>query len=339
MSEENVYKNSKGELKIKKFDSSNKDKLVSFISKSDINELATLNIFDEELLKENLPKEKLNSLIDSDKLTFYYLEKKEEIIGIYCLNSLKENNSISFIISKNERNKGYGKTGLFLFLKELSTSKPNIEEYFFTVKKDNIYASLIVYGNNASLVKETENDYILKISKNNNVWLHKVKNDDLTKVMKITTSAKALLKLNGSLQWQCGYPNEGTFTNDIKNGNLYGLFEDDELMGYGAYIYGKDANYVNIDGKWDIPANDRDMAIHRVAVDENCHGKKYGKKILEYGIKYAKKLGCVTVKVDTHKKNIPMQKTIEKSGFKYKGVVVILTEKLDNLRLAYEIVL
>ena len=338
MSEENVYKIAKGELKIKKFDSS-KDKIISFILKCDINELVTLNIFDEVLLKENLPKEKLNSLIESDKLTFYYLEKNEKIIGLYCLCSLKETNSISFIISKDERNKGYGKSGLFLLLKELSTSQPNIEEYFFTIKKDNIYASLIVYGNNASLVKETENDYVLKIEKNNNIWLHKVKNDDLPKVMKITKSAKELLKKNGSLQWQCGYPNEETFTNDIKNGNLYGLFEGDELMGYGAYIYGKDPNYVNIDGKWDIPANDRDMAIHRVAVDENCHGKKYGKKILEYGIKYAKKLGCVTVKVDTHKKNIPMQKTIEKSGFIYKGVVVILTEKLDNLRLAYEIIL
>lgn len=339
MSEENVYKNSKGELKIKKFDSSTKDKLVSFILNCDINELSTLNIFDEELLKEKLPKEKLSSLIESGKLTFYYLEKNEKIIGLYCLSSLKETNNISFIVLKDERNKGYGKTGLFLLLKELSMTQPSIGEYFFTIKKDNIYASLIVYGNNASLVKETENDFILKIEKNNNVWFHKVKADDLPKVMKITSSAKELLKKNGSLQWQTGYPNEETFTNDIKNGNLYGLFEGDELMGYGAYIYGKDANYVNIDGKWDVPANDRDMAIHRVAVDENCHGKKYGKKILEYGIKYAKKLGCLTVKVDTHKKNIPMQKTIEKSGFKYKGVVVILTEKLDNLRLAYEIVL
>jgi GNAT superfamily N-acetyltransferase len=111
-------------------------------------------------------------------------------------------------------------------------------------------------------------------------------------------------------------------------------------MGYGAYIFGKDLNYVEIEGgKWEIPANDKDMAIHRVAVDENCHGKKYGVKILQYGINYAKKYGCLTVKVDTHKNNIPMQKSIIKSGFIYKGVVKIIRDKLDNLRLAYEIVL
>ena len=37
--------------------------------------------------------------------------------------------------------------------------------------------------------------------------------------------------------------------------------------------------------------------------------------------------------------NIPMQKCIQKCGFVYKGIIKILRDKLDNLRLAYEIVL
>ena len=65
----------------------------------------------------------------------------------------------------------------------------------------------------------------------------------------------------------------------------------------------------------------------------------YYLKILKYGIIYAKNLGCPTVKVDTHKNNIPMQKCISKAGFVYRGIIKILTEKLDNLRLAYEIIL
>lgn len=337
MSEENIYKNSNNILKIKKF---TKENLLSFILSLEFNELKALNIFENSFNKEDLTKEKIEPLIDMNKIIYYSLEKgNNEIIGLYCLNLINQSNSISFIIKKEERNKGFGKIGLHLLLKELSSEHSNIEEYFFTINKQNIFGSLVVFGNNASLVKETENQYILKIAKNNNVWLHKAKSDDLPKIMKITNCAKNLLKKNGSLQWQQGYPNEETFKNDIKNGNLCGLFEDNELMGYGAFIHGKDLNYVKIDGKWDIPANDNDMAIHRVAVDENCHGKKYGAKILQYGINYAKKLGCITVKVDTHKNNIPMQKCIEKSGFKYRGVVVILTEKLDNLRFAYEIVL
>ena len=267
-------------------------------------------------------------------------EKDSNIIGIFSLNLLNKSNNISFIINKNDRKKGCGKIGLYLFIKELSLNNPDINEYHFTVSKSNIPAILVIFGNNASISKESDTKYTLKILKNNNVWLHKIKIDDLPKVMEITTAAKKLLKQNGSLQWQQGYPNEEIFTNDINNERLYGIYEDNELMGYGAYVYGKDLNYVEIEGgKWDIPANDRDMAIHRVAVDENCHGKKYGVKILEYGIKYAKKLKCLTVKVDTHKNNIPMQKCIAKSGFLYRGIIKILTEKLDNLRLAYEIVL
>ena len=341
MSEENLYKNPIRKLKIIKYTPSLKDELISFILCNELDELNALNIFEKDLTKDNL-EEKSKILIDSNNLLFYILQNNEDskIIGLFCLNILNQSNNISFLIKKNFRNKGYGKIGLFLLIKEISINNPNINEYHFTVSKNNIPAILIIFGNNASILKETDTEYTLTISRNNNIWLHKIKIDDLPRVMEITASAKNLLKQNGSLQWQQGYPNEETFTNDINNERLYGLYEDYKLMGYGAYVYGKDLNYVEIEGgKWDIPANDKDMAIHRVAVDEHSHGKKYGIKILEYGIKYAKKLGCITVKVDTHKNNIPMQRCIEKSGFLYRGIIKILTEKLDNLRLAYEMVL
>ena len=339
MSKENIYNISKDSLKISKIESSINEQFISFILSFDLNEINNLNLFDHDLTPENFKKEEFNLLFNSNKIIIYCLENDNKIIGLYCLKLSNQKNFISFIIKKEERNKGYGKIGLHILLKELS-KKPDINEYYFEIPKSNIYGILIVLGNNAMISEETENKYILKIQKNNNIWIHKVSINDIPKVMTITNSAKSLLKKNGSLQWQQGYPNEETFTNDIKNGNLYGIYEDNELMGYGAYIFGKDLNYVEIEGgKWEIPANDKDMAIHRVAVDENCHGKKYGVKILQYGINYAKKYGCLTVKVDTHKNNIPMQKCISKAGFVYRGIIKILTEKLDNLRLAYEIIL
>lgn len=337
MSEE-YYKNPNGVLKITKFSSSLENKLIFFILNCEIDELNSLSIFGNDLSKENL-EQKINSLMNINDIIFYFLEKENELIGLYILSSLNQINNIFFIINKEKRNKGYGKIGLHLLIKELSTNMPGINEYYFKVSKKNIFGLLIICGNNASFFKETDNEYILKISKNNNIWIHKVCKEDLSCVMEITSAAKKLLKSNGSLQWQQGYPNEQTFSNDVKNGNLYGLYEDNELKGYGAYILGKDLNYVEIEGQWKIPANDKDMAIHRVAVEPNSHGKNYGVKILQFGIQHAKKFGCLTVKVDTHKKNIPMQKCITKSGFIYRGIVKILTEKLDFLRLAYEIVL
>ncbi len=283
---------------------------------------------------------KLDSLITEGNIQIYLLENNQELLGLYFLNKkIITEPYISFIIKKSERNKGYGKLGLFLLIQELSNLYPNIPQYYFKTNKNNIFANLIILGNNAEIFKENDKEIIYQISKGNTTWIHRIEKDDIQRVLKITNDAKNLLKKNGSLQWQQGYPNEDTFLTDIKNKVLYGIYQYNELMAYGAYILGKDINYIEIDGKWDIPANEKDLAIHRVAVDGNCHGKKYGVKILKYGIDYAKKLGCISVKVDTHEKNKAMQKCINNSGFVYKGIVKILRDKFDNLRNAYEIVL
>ena len=286
-----IYKNENASIKIKKFETLFKEKLFSFLLNFDVNELNILFYLEDSITNHNF-KEKLDSLITEGNIQIYLLENNQELLGLYFLNKkIITEPYISFIIKKSERNKGYGKLGLFLLIQELSNLYPNIPQYYFKTNKNNIFANLIILGNNASL------------------------------------------------QWQQGYPNEDTFLTDIKNKVLYGIYQYNELMAYGAYILGKDINYIEIDGKWDIPANEKDLAIHRVAVDGNCHGKKYGVKILKYGIDYAKKLGCISVKVDTHEKNKAMQKCINNSGFVYKGIVKILRDKFDNLRNAYEIVL
>ena len=337
MSKEKLYENENGFIKIKKFEPLFKENLISFLFNSDIIELNSLDIF-ENLTNDN-KKEKIDLLINTENIQIFILLENTELIGIYFLKHIEKNYFISFIIKNSQRNKGYAKLGLHILINELSNLYPNIPEYYFKINKNNIYASLVILGNNAEIFNINESQIIYKIEKGNKIWIHRIGIESMPDVMKITNQAKDLLKKNGSLQWQQGYPNEDTFTEDIKNNSLYGLYEDNKLNAFGAYVYGKDLNYVEIDGKWDIPANDKDMAIHRVAVDENCHGKKFGVKILKYGIEYAKKLGCLTVKVDTHKNNIPMQKSILKSGFVYKGIIKILKDKLDNLRFAYEIVL
>ena len=338
MSKEIIYRNENGSIKIKKYESLFKDKLISLFINSDIEELNSLNIFENSLTNDNM-KDKIELLISNEKIQIFILEDNSELIGSFFLSKIKEDPYITFIIDKSQRNKGYGKLGLFLLISELSSLYPNIQEYFFKLNKKNIFANLIILGNNAEIITETETEITYKIQSKNKIWIHRIGIGDISEVMKITNQAKDLLKKSGSLQWQQGYPNEETFTTDINNKSLYGLYQEQELIAFGAYIYGKDLNYVEIEGKWDIPANDKDMAIHRVAVEENNHGKKLGEKILRYGILHAKNLGCITVKVDTHRINIPMQKSILKSGFAYKGIINIDTDKLDSSRYAYEIVL
>jgi hypothetical protein len=46
--------------------------------------------------------------------------------------------------------------------------------------------------------------------------------------------------------------------------------------------------------------------------------------------------GIKSIKIDTHKINIPMIKTLESIGYTYCGVIVLKRTKEDNLRNAYE---
>ena len=47
------------------------------------------------------------------------------------------------------------------------------------------------------------------------IYLRRAQLQDLTAIMKIIDDAKELLKKNGSPQWQNGYPDQETFTQDI----------------------------------------------------------------------------------------------------------------------------
>ena len=52
--------------------------------------------------------------------------------------------------------------------------------------------------------------------------------------------------------------------------------------------------------------------------------------------KIVKENNIYSIKIDTHKINIPMSKTILKAGYKYCGIIKLKRNKMDNLRDGYE---
>lgn len=159
--------------------------------------------------------------------------------------------------------------------------------------------------------------------------------DDIDRVMEIIQDAKTLLKAS-SLQWQNGYPEKSDLINDINNKFLYGLYVDNILVGIEAIIKGKDNNYIKIDGRWINDTSDNDLVVHRVAAKKEYYHQKVGDKLIKYAIEKSKKEGITSLKIDTHKANIPMQKLCLNNGFKYCGIISILREQHDPLRYAYE---
>ena len=62
------------------------------------------------------------------------------------------------------------------------------------------------------------------------IYLRRAQLQDLTAIMKIIDDAKELLKKNGSPQWQNGYPDQETFTQDIVMQTNWILINDNKVV-------------------------------------------------------------------------------------------------------------
>ena len=155
-------------------------------------------------------------------------------------------------------------------------------------------------------------------------------------IINIINDAKAYLKKQGSRQWNLpdGYPNESTIVNDIKRKECYIYIEDNIIIGSMVIMEAIDENYNEINGKWlnDCPY----VSIHRIAVRNDYHNKQIGFKMLKLAENIIKDKGIYSIKIDTHIKNNPMIKTIEKLDYSYCGVITLKRSKEDNLRNAYQ---
>ena len=166
--------------------------------------------------------------------------------------------------------------------------------------------------------------------------LVKAQEKDLSLIMEIINDAKLYLKNQNSLQWNLpdGYPRREDLLKDIKNESCYLYLENNEIIGTMSILFTPDENYFEINGKW--LTNDTYASIHRIAIKNTHHHKKIGIKMLLEAEEIVKQNNIYSIKIDTHKINIPMTKTIEKSGYTYCGVITLKRSKEDNLRNAYE---
>ncbi|MBF8808704.1 MAG: GNAT family N-acetyltransferase [Enterococcus lacertideformus] len=159
--------------------------------------------------------------------------------------------------------------------------------------------------------------------------------EDVPAVMKVINDAKSLLAINGSPQWQNGYPNEETIKQDIQKSWGYVFLVDGIVAGTLALQKTPDKNYQKIfEGSWE-KAKDPYTTIHRIALSEDFRGQKLAYRLIEFAESETKMLGMSQIRVDTHKKNIGMQRIMNHCGFTLCGIVYV-DDYVDNERLAYQ---
>ena len=138
---------------------------------------------------------------------------------------------------------------------------------------------------------------------------------DLNIIQDIFNKAKIFMRNDGNMhQWNGNYPSDEILLNDISNNNLYVCYSDDLIYGVFYFYIGVDETYNYIEGSW--PNNEEYGTIHRIA----SNGLRRG--VFEEVLSFAK-IKISNIRIDTHEDNKFMREKLNKSNFKYCGIIYI----------------
>ena len=158
------------------------------------------------------------------------------------------------------------------------------------------------------------------------------KKSEIDQIMYIINIAQEHFKGEGIDQWQNNYPNSDVIERDIENNSSYVLKDGQEVLGTVMISFDGESTYNKIyEGQW---LSQGDYAvIHRMAVDFNHRGTGLASRFLDKIEKMCIERNTPSIKVDTHRENLPMQKLLLKNGYKECGIIYLND---GNERLAYE---
>ena len=154
--------------------------------------------------------------------------------------------------------------------------------------------------------------------------------DDLSAVDALLSAGRAYLREQGLDQWQNHPPAPQETRAHFERKELFVVREGDAVIGTFVLVHHEPA-YDRIDGAWQ--QNGAYVAIHRVAVSPAFRRHGVASAIFSAACEKAKAAGARSVRIDTHKGNIPMRSALEKNGFTLCGSVIIAT---GETRVAYE---
>jgi GNAT superfamily N-acetyltransferase len=157
--------------------------------------------------------------------------------------------------------------------------------------------------------------------------------EDLDQVWAIIEQAKAFLKQNEVDQWQDGYPAKEDILSDIRANINYVLEDDGLVIATIVADRGPEQDYAQIfEGAW---LNEAPYAVlHRVATLNSIKQKGVASRLIKKAEQMIAGWGICNIRIDTHRDNIPMQKTLSKNAYTYCGIIYLCAD--GSKRLAYQ---
>lgn len=154
--------------------------------------------------------------------------------------------------------------------------------------------------------------------------------EDIPRMQELFSAARAHMRAEGNLtQWK-DYPSDALLKDDISKQQSYVILDGEDIAGTFVFMTGEEPTYAVIeDGAW---LNDEPYGtIHRIAGDGSRHG------LLKTAVTFAGSQ-VKNIRLDTHEKNISMQKAAEKLGFIRCGIIYVADANSDHEpRIAYQL--
>ena len=155
--------------------------------------------------------------------------------------------------------------------------------------------------------------------------IQKANLSQLPEILEIYEKARQFMAQSGNPdQWGTAYPPEEMIRQDILDGKSYVNLDGDHIRAVFYFAVEADPTYSYIDGAWrnDAPYG----VIHRIAVGEN------GRGVAAECFRFAWEC-CGNLRIDTHEKNLPMQRCLAKHGFERCGIIYL---EDGDPRIAYQ---
>ena len=166
----------------------------------------------------------------------------------------------------------------------------------------------------------------------------KTTEEDLPALKKIFDDARETMHASGIDQWTNGYPAESDIRLDMERGESYVLTENGEVVATAAILLAGEVTYTVIrDGKWLTESADDEnttyAAVHRIATARALRGRGIASRVIYEAVQIAKRAGKISLRIDTHRDNRPMQGMLARNNFTHCGTITLLSGAPRN---AYE---
>ena len=151
---------------------------------------------------------------------------------------------------------------------------------------------------------------------------------ELDRLLPIYAAARQFMRQSGNMeQWAGNYPAESDLRADIAAGRLFVCEQEGCVAAVFCFFVGEEPTYSYIEGgAWqgDGPYG----VIHRIAVAPDWHGRGVADACYAWCLSQ-----CGELRIDTHRDNLPMQRSLAKNGFSYRGIIYLAD---GAARLAYQ---